>query len=156
MAKIKVQGKVGDYKKLRTTVPIGYKQNRSAMAIEAKVENKPQLLRKLRSTFASGLLIPGTLGTQAQYVLKLLFDCFDKAGTVQEGLVGDMLWGFEQSTPPVPPQFTIDGLTELEAKGYVKFQAKDGSYTTFQSDLITGAWLRYMPKLLEMVYEPGH
>lgn len=131
----------------------GMRRPVTTASMEAVVENKPQELRKLRSFFASSLLIPGNISTQAQIVLRALFDCFEKQGAVKEGLIGDMIWGFEQNTPPIPQNLTTDGLQELARHGYVKFQAKDGSFVGFESDKITGAWIRYQPKLLEMVYE---
>lgn len=124
-----------------------------AMAIEATVENNPQPLRKLRSYFASQLLIPNHLKLEAQIVLRALFDCFDKHKVVNEGLIGDLVWGFEQVTPPITRQCTVIGLIDLERGGFIKFQAPDNSYVTFESDLITKAWVRYQPKLLDMVYE---
>lgn len=139
------------YKKL----PEGAKPAPSVMNLDVVVDNKPQPLRKLRSYFAASLLIPGDLPAQGQLVLKLLFDCFQKQETVQEGLVGDVLWGFQQGTPSIPPKLSIDGLRALELAGYVRFQAKDGSWTDFGSDKITGAFVRYQPKLLAMVWE-GH
>ena len=45
------------------------------------------------------------------------------------------------------------GLQQLENLGYLKFQAKDGSYVSAESDKIFSAWVRYTPKLMEMVYE---
>jgi hypothetical protein len=126
---------------------------KSVMNLEATVVNKPQELRKLRSFFAASLLIPGDLSAQGQIVLKLLFDCFSKQGAVKEGMIGDLCWGFEQATPPIPQKLSIDGLRALEKAGYVKFQAKDGALVGFDSDKITSAWVRYQPKLLGMVYE---
>jgi hypothetical protein len=66
-----------------------------------------------------------------------------------------LVWGFAQadSEIPLPPALTVAGLAELERLGYIKFQAKDNSWTTMQSDAIEGAWVRYQPKLLELVYE---
>jgi hypothetical protein len=149
---INVLGRPGRFKKLRSVPPAGAKA-KSVMTLEARVENRPQELRKLRSSFALNLSIPGYLSDQAQIVLKLLFECFHKANSVQEGLIGDLIWGFAQNKPPIPQELTIDGLRALELAGYVKFQAKDGSFVSFDSDKVTGAFVRYQPKLMDLVYE---
>jgi len=138
--------------------PFNIKEN--AFVFEVEVENKPQLLRQLRPYYLMELRIPGTLSVEAQLVLKLLFDCFAKHQFVAEGLIGDLMWGFEQVTlppplPHIPPELTYNGLCQLERAGYIKFQAKDGAYLGPGDDQIGGAWVRYQPKLLEMIYE-GH
>lgn len=139
------------FKKLNSKIPGG--KARSVMTLEATVENKPQPLRKLRSSFMANVMIPGHLCGEAQIVLKALFSCFEKQGNVQEGLIGDLMWGFEQCAPPVPRQLTFKGLANLAAAGYVKFQAPDNSFVDIMSDQIGKAWVRYQPKLLDMAYE---
>jgi hypothetical protein len=143
----------GTYNKLDSRPPPGAKRPLTVGTLEATVENKPQELRRLRSYAAACLHIPGNIPSESQVVLSLLFDCFEKQRAVKEGLIGDLIWGFAQTTPPVPYQASIDGLRGLQAYGLVKFQAKDGSYVGFDSDKITGAWVRYQPKLLNMVWE---
>jgi len=112
-----------------------------------------QELRKLRGYSAMARAVPPLLPDESRYVLHLLFECFEKAGFVAEGLVGDLMWGFEQVYPPTPRTLTYVGLKYLEAAGYVKYQAKDGSYVPLDSDASSSAFIRYQPKLLELVYE---
>ena len=87
-------------------------------------------------------------------VLQALFSCFERAGSVDEGLVGDFIWGFQQCG--IPPALTINGLKDLQARRFIKFQAKDNSYTDFSSDLITSAFVRYQSPILQMVYESSN
>lgn len=138
--------------------PFNIKEN--AFVFEVEVDNKPQLLRHLRPYFLMELQIPMTLPVEAQIVLKLLFDCFSKHQVVAEGLIGDLMWGFEQVTLPppltnIPAGLTLNGLCQLERAGYIKFQAKDGAYLGPGDDQLGGSWVRYQPKLLGMIYD-GH
>lgn len=119
--------------------------------IEAIVENKPQPLRKIRPFHTATKQVPSSLPSEAKIVLMALFDCFDKQKSVKEGLVDDLVWGFKQAR--LPSQLTANGLMQLMKLGYIKFQAPDGGYIDFASDRIKRAWIRYQPKLLEMVYE---
>ena len=131
-------------------------KTRSVMNLEVTVDDyKPQALRKLRPYAVMSLHTPPNLSAEATIVLQLLFTCFEKANAVSEGLIGDMLWGFAQVDPPVPPELTLNGLKQLAKLGYVKFQAPDNSYTDLRSDQATSAWIRYQPKLLDLVYEVG-
>lgn len=130
----------------------------NAFVLEAEIVNEPQLLRPLRPFPLMELQIPPSLPTEAQIVLKLLFDCFDKHKVVAEGLIGDLMWGFAQAVFPPPLTHVNEGLTytglcQLEREGYVKFQAKDGAYLGPGDEQIGGAWVRYQPKLLDMVYQ---
>ena len=129
------------------------KRDASVMKLQATIEGPTkQELRRIRPYTAACLHIPADLIEPAQLVLKCLFDCFEKQQSVEEGLVGDLIWGFSQTG--VPPQATILGLDCLQRAGYIRLQAKDNAYITLQSDRATVAFVRYQPKLLEMVYEP--
>ncbi len=129
--------------------------------LSAEIDTTPQELRTMRTYIRATAQIPGYLPHKAQAVLKLLFDCFSKQGSAKEGLIGDILWGFAQSPclltakglEPAPPEFTLEGLRQLNTFGYLKFQAKDGEIVGVESSKIESAWVRYEPKLLEMVYE---
>ena len=140
----------GEFKNLDTKPPEDSKA-RSSFAIEAEIENKPQELKKIRSFFAMTNSVPTTLKPEAQIVLQALFSCFDRQGSVQEGKLEDLTWGFEQVGIPGPA--TIMGLKYLNEAGYVKFQAPDNQYTEMTKDNVRHLWVRYQPKLMELVYE---
>jgi len=95
--------------------------------------------------------IPDLLKPEAQITLQALYDCFSRAGVVKEGLIGDLIWGFEQCG--IPRQCTAAGLEALAASGYLKFQAPDNTFIEFSSDQIGKAWVRYEPKLLQNLYD---
>ena len=148
---INVDGKKGKFKKLDSTPPPGAKRSKSVMTMEAIVDTTMQPLRAIRPFAAACLYIPSNLSNDGQTVLRCLFDCFDKANEVKEGKIDDFVWGFAQSGHD--PRRTVGGLNELRLHGYVKFQAPDNSYVGFDSAKIEDAWIRYQPKLLDMVYQ---
>ena len=115
----------------------------------AELDGRPQELRKLRP-FLSYAEVPGHLPQAAQDFLQLLFSCFDRQGFVAEGLIGDILFGYE--AVGVDPLHTLVGLGLLHKEGYVEFQAKDGSLVDMASDKIASASVRYKKKLLDLVY----
>jgi hypothetical protein len=151
MGKVEVPG-LGevDFNKLDSTPPTGSKV-RSSLTAEIVVDPTPQPLRVLRPFARSCLQIPSLLKEEAQIVLQALFSCFEKQEAVKEGLVGDLIWGFCQCQIPV--RLTVVGLQELERQGYVKFQAPDNTFVDLTTDQAAKAWVRYQPKLLEMIYE---
>jgi hypothetical protein len=139
------------FKHLDSKPPEGTTPPASVMTLEAVVENNPQPLRKLRPYYEASKNVPALLPPEAQVVLHALLSCFEKQKDVQEGLIGDMVWGLEQAG--IPKEASIIGLDRLAVAGYVKFQAPDNTFIDFSSDAIGKAWIRYQPKLLDMVYE---
>lgn len=114
------------------------------------IDTTPQPLNKIRPFAAMSKEVPTLLMPEAQIVMHNLFSCFDRQNSVQEGLIGDLIWGF--SLCGTPRELTMKGLMQLESAGYVKFQAPDGTMVSMDSDLAAKAWVRYQPKLLDMVY----
>lgn len=136
------------------TPPEDVKPKGAPFIFEVQVEGPTkQELRKLKGYLTMTKSIPSLLPDEARYVLHLLFECFEKSGFVAEGLVGDLMWGFEQVYPPTPRTLTYAGLKQLESFGYIKLQAKDGAFVLLDSDASSGAFVRYQPKLLELIYE---
>lgn len=148
---LKTHGIDGTYKHLDSTPPEGVAPPTHVMTQEVVVENNPQPLRAIRPYANSCLKIPATLGSEATVVLHALFECFAKAKEVREGLIGDLAWGFSQVGIAV--ELTLKGLLVLEREGYIKFQAPDGAYVDLMSSSAEKAFVRYQPKLLEMVYD---
>lgn len=134
----------------------GIKTAAMPFVFHTEIDTTPQLLRLLRPFYIMHMQMPPALPVMAREVLRRVFRCFGKAGHVSEGLVGDAMWGFAEDTVEekgLPPEVTWMGLQQLEQLGYIRFQAKDNSYIDPQSHYIGSAWIRYTPKLLEMVYE---
>lgn len=110
-----------------------------------------QTLRLMRSFSKMAGSIPGSLSAEAQVTMRALFDCFEKCGAVKEGLIEDLLWGFEQCG--IPRKLTAKGLVDLEAASYLYFETPDNTLITFEAARIHECWVRYQPKLLDMLYE---
>lgn len=141
----------GDHKTLDTKPPEG-SQARSSFAMEAEVEVKPQQLKIVRSFYAMTKSIPSTLKPEAQIILQALFDCFERQKEVKEGQLSDLVWGFEQAGIQGP--LTVMGIKYLFEAGYIKLQGPDNQfYKELTKENVAVLWVRYQPKLLELVYE---
>lgn len=143
--------RIKDVKHLDSTPPEDVKPATSVMTLEAEVDATPQPLKTIRPYSVTQSEVPGSLTHEGQIVLHSLFACFDRQKSVQEGLLGDIIWGFAQAG--IPPALTLVGLKVLENRGYIKFQAPDQTFVDLNSDQIEKAWIRYQPKLLDLVYE---
>jgi hypothetical protein len=122
----------------------------SVMNVEATVDVKPQELRSIRPFQLAIIGIPQFLKPEAQIVLQALLSCFEQKQSVQEGIIGDLLWGFAECG--IPPECTLVGMKELDAQGYIRFQAPDNSWISMDSEHLGKCWVRYTQKLLDMVY----
>lgn len=141
----------GNHTQLDSTPPEGSKAV-SSFTMEAEVENKPQELKIVRSFYAMTKSIPSTLKPEAQIVMQALFDCFERQKEVKEGKFDDLVFGFEQAGIPGPA--TVMGVKYLFEAGYVKFQGPDNAfYTELTKNNVGIVWVRYQPKLLDLVYE---
>jgi len=127
-----------------------------AFALYAEIDMTKQELKAVKPFRVLVLSLPSGLQDQAQWVLIRLFRCFAKAGEVSEGLIGDMMAGFAEPTleeRPLTPDETWSGLRQLRADGYLKFQTPDGAFIDEHNSRIGSSWVRYTPKLLDLVYE---
>jgi hypothetical protein len=140
-------------KNLSTTPPPGVK-DRVVGAVEAVVDGTPQKLKLVRPYYESHKSIPGDLSSEAQIVLHNLFSCFDRTGSVKEGQVKDIVWGFNVSL--IPPACTYKGLGDLYRAGYVDFTDADNARLSPDTADLPECFLRYKNRLLEMVYYPVH
>lgn len=150
---LKNLGLDGEYKHLNTRdVRPADSKATSVMSLEATVDVKKQDLKKLKPFNAAIMAIPVTLRPESQIVLQAIMSCFERQGYVEEGLIGDLMWGFAECG--IAPELTLVGLRELEMQNYVKFQTPppDNTWINIESEFIGKAWIRYQPKLLNMVY----
>lgn len=140
---------VKNFKHLDTT-SVDDGRSKSVMTMEATVDVKPQELRQLRSFQGMVLQIPTNMPAEAQMVMQALFSCFEKQKSVQEGLIGDLMWGFTQTN--IPAELTLNGLKQLQRLGYVKFRTPDNVFIDFTNEHIEKSFVVYEPKLLDYVY----
>lgn len=138
-----------EIKNLDTTPPPGVK-DRVVGAVEAVVEGTPQKLKLVRPYYESHKSIPGNLSSEAQIVLHNLFDCFDRTGSIKEGQVKDLVWGFHVSA--TPPACTYKGLGDLYRAGYIDFTDADNARLSPDTCDLPECFVRYGKKLLDLVY----
>lgn len=115
------------------------------------VDGKKQPLREIGLFDGAGNFHLSGTSKEANDVLAMLISCFSRQKCVNEGLIGDMLWGYKQVGYPL--ERTLKGLKDLEGLGYVKFQAPDKTYVSIDSDKAGKAWIRYQPKLFELLFQ---
>ena len=113
---------------------------------------KPQKLHLVRPFSAMAGDIPGNMAGEGQIVMRALFDCFEKSGEVKEGVLDDLLFGFEVSG--IPKLCTYEGLRVLEQKGYVEFTTLEHMPLLDPKMVASPRYVlvKYRRKLLDLVY----
>jgi hypothetical protein len=104
--------------------------------------------------------IPSELahGNETTLVFIGLQECHKKAGFVAEGLLGNIIWGFEQCG--YDPRAVARGLTRLRDLGYIRYTDPLGNTiheATF--DPKNGGipiWLRYTDKMVKLFVREGN
>lgn len=105
-------------------------------------------LKPIVTPYAGVTHIPPELGTgdTATLVFIELQKCFKKAGYVAEGLLANIVWGFEQCG--YDPRAVASGLTRLRELGYIYYSDARGApihETNF--DPKKPVWIRYSEKM---------
>lgn len=95
--------------------------------------------------------VPSELDGPALMVFIELQKCFQKAGNVSEGLLPNLIWGFEECG--YDPRHVAAGLTKLRALDYLYYS--DAGRQRLSEFLITPdknqkIWLRYTPKFTNL------
>ena len=100
--------------------------------------------------------VPSDLRGPALFVFKLLHKCFERAGKVCEGLLPNLIWGFQECGHD--PQHVAAGMTELRRLGYV-FYSDAGrlpiSELTYTPNKHIQIWVRYEKKMLDLCMKDG-
>ena len=135
--------------KVEKTPTLESSPNNLVVNVSGEVDMKMQPLRDVRPVIHAPKVIPGDLDQAGTMVMALLFKVFERQQYIKEGLIGDLLFGFDQCG--VPSDMSIMGLKDLNKKGYIKFQAKDNTYVSIDSDKAGSAWIKYMPKLKSLI-----
>lgn len=95
--------------------------------------------------------VPSELDGPALMVFIELQKCFQKAGKVCEGLLPNVIWGFEQSG--YDSKHVAAGLTKLRALDYIYYSDAGRlpiSEFIMSPDKSIQMWLRYKPKMLKL------
>lgn len=95
--------------------------------------------------------IPSELGhgDTATMVFIELNKCFKKAGFVAEGMLSNIIWGFENCG--YHPNHVASGLTKLRTLGYIRYtdERRNPIHET-SFDPKKPIWIRYEPKFTEL------
>ena len=94
--------------------------------------------------------VPSELDGPALMVFIELQKCFQKAGRVCEGLLPNIIWGFEQCG--YDPNHIAAGLTKLRARDYI-FYSDAGRLPVNEFDWNPNkpVWIRYLPKFTDLL-----
>lgn len=93
-------------------------------------------------------------GGVAGVVFDLLLSCFQRQQQVAEGLLPNLIWGFQECGHD--PRMVAAGLTELRSKGYLYYTDPIGNRISEHNfDPKTPVWVRYQPKLLNLLVRPS-
>lgn len=95
--------------------------------------------------------VPSELGNSdvTTFVFIELNRCFQKAGFVAEGMLANIIWGFEQCG--YGPNHVAGGLSQLRKLGYIQYtdERNNPIYET-NFDPKKPVWIRYAPKFTEL------
>lgn len=119
-----------------------------ALSVGAVVDPTPQILRPIRPA-GHHLVLPLDLTNNAKLVVDGLFKCFMKNGFIKEGLVVDILWGFDVSEYDL--NRVAYGLIDLKRAGYIAFIAPDNTETDEHCTQLSKCWVKYKPKFLALI-----
>lgn len=154
---IKKMGLEGQVREHGLPRPVGNRDLMSSSII-AHVDNKPQLLRSLTpkgiSLAMNRIAVDSSLTEPGREVLYALFSCFQKQGSIQEGVVKDVIFGFVD-VGKMDPVKVAHGLVDLRRMGYVEFVAPDNTIVDEHCSNLKECWLRYTKKLMGLVHEKG-
>jgi hypothetical protein len=86
----------------------------------------------------------------ALFVFNDLLGCFKQQGFVAEGLLGNLMWGFEQSGRDL--RMVAHGLMKLRQLGYILYSDPIGVPIS-EHNFIEGVpiWIRYTPKMINLM-----
>ena len=113
------------------------------------VDGKKQTLIKIKDINPGyKASCPIELSSAGGLVFNFLHRCFSLSGNISEGLIGDVLFGFNSAG--IPDSLTIEGLKDLHKKGYIKFRASDNTHISFESKEAESAYIEYQSKFINL------
>ena len=114
------------------------------------IDPRTEPLKPILSPYRGITHVPSELDGAALAVFIELTRCFKKAGKVSEGLLANVIWGFEQCG--LDPRLVAGGLTALRHKGYVFYSDATGLPISEQNfDPNVPIWIRYGKKFLDLM-----
>jgi hypothetical protein len=95
--------------------------------------------------------VPSELGggDEACLVFIELNKCFKKAGFIAEGMLANVIWGFEQCG--YDPRAVASGVAKLRSLGYVEYSdERRQTVHEFGYDAKKPVWIRYTQKMRDL------
>lgn len=91
-------------------------------------------------------------GGVACFVFYGLVQCFQKQNEVSEGMLANVIWGFEQCG--YDPKKVAQGLTKLRELGYIFYSAEQRGSAIVETnfDPSKPIWIRYTQKMIDLFY----
>jgi hypothetical protein len=118
--------------------------------------SKKEPLTPLISPYRGIKATPAELcaGDEATLVFVGLLDCFKKSNMVAEGLLPNVVWGFEQCG--FDPRSVAMGLTKLRKLGYIRYTDDLGGEIFEQNfDPQKPIFIRYTKKFIDLLVKEG-
>ena len=130
--------------------PAGFRQS-FTLSTDVLANSAHEPLKKIVDPYSGLRHIPPELGDHSPgcFVFIELNKCFSRAGYVAEGMLANVIWGFEQCG--YDPNRVAAGLTDLRKKGYITYSDSGGlpiQETDFDPQKIV--WIRYTKKMLDL------
>jgi len=114
------------------------------------IDPRAEPLKVILTPYRGITHVPSDLDGTALMVFIELNKCFKKSGKVAEGLLPNVIWGFEQCG--YDPQHIASGLTALRYKDYI-FYSDAGGLPLIEHGFNPKAliWIRYSQKFLKLL-----
>lgn len=107
-------------------------------------------LREILPFYRGITHVPSEIDGPALMVFIELNKCFDKAGKVCEGLLGNVIWGLEQVG--YDAKHIAAGLSKLRDRGYIFYSYQNGErIPELCIAPITPMWIRYTQKFQDLL-----
>lgn len=108
-------------------------------------------LRVILTPYQGITHVPSELANNdtATLVFIELNKCFKKAGFVAEGMLSNVIWGFENCG--YASNYVASGLSKLRSLGYIKYTDERGNaISEIAFDPKKPIWIRYEPKFTDL------
>lgn len=114
------------------------------------IDPKAEPLKPILTPYRGITHVPSELDGTALMVFVELNKCFKKANRVAEGLLPNVIWGFEQCG--YDPKHVASGLTALRHKGYIYYSDASGlPIHEYGFNPNTPVWIRYDKKFTTLL-----
>lgn len=113
------------------------------------IDPRAEPLQTILTPYRGITHVPSEITGPALMVFIELQKCFKKADKVSEGLLANVIWGFEQCG--YDQNHTAAGLSKLRELGYIHYSDAGGQkLSVIQFDPQKPIWIRYSKKMVDL------